>query len=70
MRLRYDAEYLSLVDRDLRPGEAAQQSDIIATPGGAGSVILDFSADGRLLGVEVLSAPAVLPAELFAEHPD
>ena len=74
MRFRYDAEvdaaYLSLVDRDLRPGEAAQQSDLIATPGGVGSLILDFDAEGRLLGIEVLAARAVLPAELFGAHPD
>ena len=69
MRLRYDAEvdaaYLSLVDRDLRPGEAVRQSDIISVPGGDGSVILDVDADGRLLGVEVLGARAVLPPELL-----
>jgi len=74
MRFTYDADvdaaYLTLVDRDIRPGEAAQQSDIIATPGGAGSVILDFNVDGRLLGIEVLSARAVLPAELLPPHPD
>jgi len=74
LRFRYDAQvdaaYLNLVDRDLQPGEAAQQSDIIATPGGAGSVILDFDEDGRLLGVEVLSARAVLPVELLTPQPD
>lgn len=74
MRFRHDAAvdaaYLTLVDRDLRPGEAVQQSDIIATPGGAGSVILDFDAAGRLLGIEVLSARAVLPAEFFPRRPD
>lgn len=73
MRFSYDADvdaaYLSLVDRDLRDGEAAQQSDIISTPGGAGSLILDFDEGGRLLGVEVLSARAVLPVELFPPHP-
>jgi len=64
-----DAAYLNLVDRDLRPGEAAQQSDIIPAPGGTGSLILDFDVDGRLLGVEVLSARAVLPPELLAPGP-
>lgn len=69
MHLNYDADvdaaYLNLVDRDLRPGEAAQQSDIIPAPGGVGSLILDFDVDGRLLGVEVLGARAVLPPELL-----
>ena len=69
MRLRYDADvdaaYLSLVDRDLRPGEAVRQSDIVSIPGGVSSVILDVDADGRLLGVEVLGARAVLPPELL-----
>lgn len=73
MQFRYDADvdaaYISVVDRDLRAGEAAQQSDIISTPGGAGSLILDFDEGGRLLGVEVLSARAVLPAELFTSPP-
>ena len=73
MQFSYDAEvdaaYLNLVDRELQPGEAAQQSDIIATPEGAGSLILDFDANGRLLGIEVLSARAVLPAEVFASRP-
>jgi len=60
-----DAAYLSLVNRDLRRGEAVTQSDIIPTPSGRGSVILDFDADGCLLGIEVLSASSVLPAGLL-----
>lgn len=64
-----DAAYLNLVDRDLRPGEAAQQSDIISTPMSRGSVILDFDTEGRLLGIEVLSAKAVLPPEMFRSQP-
>lgn len=69
MRITHDSEsddaYVSLVGRDLRDGEAVTQSDIIATPSGEGSVILDFDADGRLLGIEVLSASTVLPVGLL-----
>ena len=71
MRFTYDSEadaaYLSLVDRDLRPGEADRQSDIIATPNGAGSLIVDFDVDGRMLGVEILAASAVLPSDLLRD---
>lgn len=69
MRITFDREsdvaYLSLVDRDLRAGEAVTQSDILPTPSGEGSLIIDFDADGRLLGIEVLSASSVLPAALL-----
>lgn len=65
-----DAAYLSLVDRDLRPGEAVTQSDIIPTPSGEGSVIIDFGADGRMLGIEILSASTVLPGGLLTNGTD
>lgn len=74
MRVRYDAEvdaaYITLVEREVAQGEAAQQSDLITTPDGRGTLIADFDADGRLLGIEVLAASAVLPPELLpAERP-
>ena len=71
MRVSYDvdadAAYLSLVDRDLRAGEAVEQSQIIATPSGTGSLIVDFDAAGRMLGIEVLCASAVLPPDLLRD---
>ena len=64
-----DAAYITLIDRELRPGEAAHQSDMIDTPGDRGSLIADFDAEGRLLGIEVLAARSVLPMNLLpAEH--
>lgn len=35
----------------------------IGTPSGEGEIILDFNADGHLIGVEVLSASKLLRAE-------
>ena len=60
-----DAAYITLVNHELRDGEAVYQSDMINTPGERGTLIADFDADGRLLGVEVLAASTVLPAELM-----
>lgn len=60
-----DAAYLNVVDRDLQPGEAVYQSEMITTPGERGTLIADFDADGRLLGIEVLAASSVLPPELM-----
>lgn len=71
--MRYDAEadaaYISLVDRDIRPGEAVTQSDMINTPGERGTLIADFDADGCLLGIEVLAARTVLPPDLMPAEP-
>jgi uncharacterized protein YuzE len=70
MRVTYDpaadAAYVSLVEA-IGDGEAATQIHSIGTPGDRGEVALDFDADGRLLGVEVLNASAVLPAEVLAD---
>jgi uncharacterized protein YuzE len=69
MRVTYDATadaaYVSLVDT-IGEGEAATQIHSITTPGDRGEVALDFDADGRLLGIEVLHASAVLPAAVLA----
>jgi uncharacterized protein YuzE len=69
MRVTYDAAadaaYVSLVDT-IGDGEAATQIHSITTPGDRGEVALDFDADGRLLGIEVLHASAVLPAAVLA----
>jgi uncharacterized protein YuzE len=70
MRVTYDATadaaYVSLVDA-VGDGEAATQIHSITTPGDRGEVALDFDADGRLLGIEVLHASAVLPAAVLAD---
>ncbi|MCJ1697557.1 DUF2283 domain-containing protein [Rathayibacter caricis] len=68
MRITYDptadAAYIMITDR-IADGSAVQQLDSIATPGGLGEVILDFDADGRLLGVEILNARDVLPSSVI-----
>jgi uncharacterized protein YuzE len=70
MRITYDAAadaaYVSLVGT-IADGESATQIHSITTPGDRGEVALDFDADGRLLGIEVLRASAVLPAAVLAD---
>ncbi|ALD13997.1 DUF2283 domain-containing protein [Clavibacter capsici] len=70
MRLTYDpvadAAYVELAD-PIADGDAATTIHSITTPGDRGEVALDFDADGRLLGLEVLHASAVLPAAVLAE---
>lgn len=73
MRVTYDPEadaaYITLINREVRAGEAVYQSDMINTPGERGTLVADFDADGRLLGVEVLAASSVLPPELMPTEP-
>jgi len=70
MRVTYDAvadaAYIALAGR-IGDGEVASQIHSLLTPGDRGEVALDFDADGRLLGIEVLRASAVLPAAVLAE---
>jgi uncharacterized protein YuzE len=70
MRVTYDAAadaaYVHLVGT-IAHGESATQIHSIMTPGDRGEVALDFDADGRLLGIEVLHASAVLPAAVLAD---
>ncbi|MET0992473.1 MAG: DUF2283 domain-containing protein [Lacisediminihabitans sp.] len=54
-----DAAYFSLAP-DIKDGDAVRQ-DFFQWEGG-GEIILDFDADNRLLGVEVIGARAVLRA--------
>lgn len=60
-----NAAYITLGSREIQPGAAVSQSDFIPTPTGAGNVLLDFDADGRLIGVEVLSARELLDPALL-----
>ncbi|KZC95395.1 DUF2283 domain-containing protein [Clavibacter tessellarius] len=70
MRVTYDAvadaAYIALAG-PVGEGEAATTIHSILTPGDRGEVALDFDADDRLLGIEVLHASAVLPAAVLAE---
>ena len=69
MLIRFDPEanaaYITLGEKEIEPGAAVSQSDLIRTPSGFGSVILDFAADGRLIGVEVLAARELLDPALL-----
>ena len=70
MRIRYDpsanAAYLP-VGREPRAGESVEQVHGIADPKGFGEIILDFDADGHLIGVEILGARALLRPETLAD---
>lgn len=68
MRIEYDSEadaaYIQLVD-DISPGGVHRT--VGCDPSEVGGMInLDFDAVGRLLGIEVLDASKMLPAELLA----
>ena len=60
-----DAAYIELGDSPIGPGEVETTVNSILTPGGS-EIGLDFDADGRLLGIEVLNAAGVLPRSLLA----
>jgi uncharacterized protein YuzE len=67
MRVTYDPEvdaaYVHLTDESLQPG---RQSITCELPAGAeGMVVMDWK-EGRFVGIEVLNASAVLPADLIA----
>lgn len=49
--------------REIGPGEAAKQLTV-ADEGGSIAAVLDFGADGELLGIELLDAERQLPREL------
>jgi uncharacterized protein YuzE len=70
MRVTYDpaadAAYVELAG-PIGGAESATTIHSITTPGDRGEVALDFDADGRLLGIEVLHASAVLPASVLAD---
>ena len=67
MRLTYDASvdaaYIYIVDHI---GAGAVRETLPCEPAGCKSVFnLDFDASGRLLGIEVLGARAILPADVL-----
>lgn len=69
MRLTYDPEvdaaYMMLVDA-IAPGQARHQVEVPHNDGIAGQFILDFTAEGKLLGLEILFASHALPASVLA----
>ncbi|HXI39552.1 MAG TPA: DUF2283 domain-containing protein [Bryobacteraceae bacterium] len=73
MRMTYDASvdaaYIYFVDR-IADG-AVSETYPCELRGDKGAINLDFDASGRLLGIEVLGARSVLPAEALnkAEWP-
>ncbi|WP_063035807.1 DUF2283 domain-containing protein [Nocardia grenadensis] len=62
-----DAAYIAL-KQPIGAGEAVRQQNI---PIDNAEVVLDFDVDGRLLGIEIIGAGAVLPAQALetAQHP-
>lgn len=69
MRLTYDPEvdaaYMMLVDA-IAPGQARHQVEVPHNDGIAGQFILDFTEEGKLLGLEILFASDTLPASVLA----
>ncbi|PCE13952.1 hypothetical protein AUC47_04700 [Microbacterium sp. SZ1] len=67
MKIRYDSEvdaaYLAL--GDIADGEAIVQIPEIHPPNGRGEIILDFDAQGRVIGVEILAASVLLRPEVL-----
>lgn len=49
--------------REIRPGEAVKQLPVTGE-GGDVAAVLDFAADGELLGIELLDAERQLPRDL------
>jgi uncharacterized protein YuzE len=66
MRVTFDAEdnvgYIHLVD-DISPGRSTQQ--VVAEDAHGSAVVLDFDTDGRLVGLELLSARRQLHPDLL-----
>ena len=56
---KYNLAYISLKDT-IGTGEAAFQQEVVDN----GDIILDFDADGRLIGIEMLDAETLLHPEL------
>ena len=49
--------------REIRPGEAVKQLEV-TDKDGTTAAVLDFGADGELLGIELLDAERQMPREL------
>lgn len=70
MRIEYDREndtaYIYVVDA-ISPGEAVSQV-AVEPPNGNADVSLDFDGNGRLLGIEVIGAEAVLSPSVLGSN--
>ena len=62
-----NAAYLRLGKTPIKAGAAVYQSDIISSPVNDGQVILDFDAEGRLIGIELLCVDQLVAPEVL--HP-
>lgn len=66
MRVTYDSEanaaYFPIGD-DVADGSAVE--NVVVERPGRGDIVLDFDADGRLLGVEVIGATELLHATVL-----
>lgn len=67
MRMSYDSEanaaYLT-IEQHITDGSAIE--NVVVERPGQGDIVLDFDADGRLLGVEVIGARELLSADVLA----
>jgi uncharacterized protein YuzE len=61
---RHDVGYLYFTA--IRPGEAKYQY-VCDAPYIGGDIVLDFSDDGRLLGIEFISPTQLLPLDLVEQ---
>lgn len=69
MRITFDSEadavYIQFAD-EMEPNGVART--YLCDPGEVGGIVdIDIDSDGRLLGMEILTASAMLPAELLEE---
>ncbi len=67
MRMSYDSEanaaYLA-IEEDISSGSATE--NVVVERAGRGDIVLDFSSDGRLLGVEVIGARELLSTAVLS----
>ena len=56
-----DAAYIYLIENSIKPLETVLVDGILPE-----MINMDFDADGRLVGIEVLNARRVLPGEFLA----
>lgn len=70
MKIEYDKEvdaaYISL--KEISDGEVRYSSNSVQPSECPGEVNLDFDNEGKLLGIEVLSASLVLSQDLISQN--
>lgn len=60
-----DAFYVRLSPQETQRGEAAHMLSGLTAPVSGAEINLDFDAEGRLIGLECLSASSVIPQEVL-----